>query len=156
MTKYFLTEGANKVTYDALQIHGGTGYMKEFRIERLARDARITNIYEGTSQMQIVAAAGGVINDVMADYFNEKEQKSYKGRLDILVSQLKEIRLIFKDCLKYTVDKKDATFQDVAAKDLVELYSYLFIGYLLIEEAEKEERKVFIANRKNKKLLKKG
>jgi hypothetical protein len=147
MTKYFLTEYANKITYDALQIHGGTGYMKEFRVERLARDARITNIYEGTSQLQIVAAAGGVINDILGDYFNEKEQKTYKGRLDILVNHLKEMRIIFTDCLKYVVDKKDSTFQDVAAKDLVELYSYMFIGYLLIEEAEKEDRKVFIANR---------
>ena len=60
ITKYILTESANKITYDALQIHGGAGYMKDFTIERLTRDARITNIYEGTSQLQIVAATGGV------------------------------------------------------------------------------------------------
>ncbi|MFA4922705.1 MAG: acyl-CoA dehydrogenase family protein [Ignavibacteriaceae bacterium] len=147
VSKYTLTESANKITYDALQIHGGTGYMKEFKVERLTRDARITNIYEGTSQLQIVAASGGVINDVMKDYFEEKEQHEYKGGLAKLANHLKEIREIFLDCLKYVLDKKDTNFQDVAAKDLVELYSYLYIGYLVLDEAEIESRKVFIANR---------
>ncbi|HWQ81124.1 MAG TPA: acyl-CoA dehydrogenase family protein [Ignavibacteria bacterium] len=147
MTKYWLTECANKITYDSMQIHGGTGYMKEFRVERLARDARITNIYEGTSQMQIVAAISGVINDILKDLFDKKEKKNYTGGLSRLASYLKEIRIIFYDCLKYVMDKKDNEFQDVAAKDLVELYSYLFIGYLLLDEAEIEPRKKFIASR---------
>lgn len=147
MTKYWLTECANKITYDSMQIHGGTGYMKEFRVERLARDARITNIYEGTSQLQIVAAISGVINDILKDYYDKKEAKAYPGGLSRLATYLKEIRAIFYDCLKYVTDKKDNEFQDVAAKDLVELYSYLYIGYLLLDEAEKEPRKKFIASR---------
>lgn len=147
ITKYFLTECSNKITYDSLQIHGGTGYMREFRIERLARDARITNIYEGTSQLQIVAAISGVINDILKDIFNEKEKHQYPGGLERLANYLKEIRGIFYDSLKYVVDKKDSAFQDVAAKDLVELYSYLYIGYLLLDEAEKNDKKIFIANR---------
>lgn len=147
MTKLLLAEGANKITYDALQIHGGTGYMREFRVERLARDARITNIYEGTSQLQVVAASGGVINDVLAERFTEKEAKEYKGGLSRLAGFLKEIRQIFLECQKYVLDKKDSNFQDVAAKDLVEMYAYLHIGYLLLDEAEDEPRKVFIANR---------
>jgi 3-(methylthio)propanoyl-CoA dehydrogenase len=147
MAKYIITEAANKITYDALQIHGGTGYMKEFKVERLARDARITNIYEGTSQMQVVAASGGVINDVLADHIAEREKKEYKGGLARLANNLKEVRLIFLDCLKYVLDKKDTDFQDVAAKDLLDLYSYVFIGYLLLDEAEFEPRKIFIAHR---------
>jgi alkylation response protein AidB-like acyl-CoA dehydrogenase len=147
ISKYTLTEGANKITYDALQIHGGTGYMREFKVERLARDARITNIYEGTSQLQIVAASGGVINDILSERFDEYENKNYKGGAAPLVNHLKEIREIFKDCLKYVVERKDPAFQDVAAKDLVELYTYLIIGYLLLDQAEIEPKKVFIANR---------
>ena len=146
-SKYTLTESANKITYDALQIHGGTGYMREFKVERLARDARITNIYEGTSQLQIVAANGGVINDILAERFDEYEKKNFKGGVAPLVNHLKEIREIFKDCLKYVTEKKDTAFQDVAAKDLVELYTYLIIGYLLLDQAEIEPKKVFIANR---------
>lgn len=147
MCKYIIAEASNKITYDALQIHGGTGYMKEFKVERLARDARITNIYEGTSQLQIVAAIGSVIKDVLKDYFLEKSTKSYKGALERLNEFLKQIREIFEDSLEYVINKKDQAFQDVAAKDLVELYSYLYIGYQLLEEAEEDERKVFIANR---------
>ncbi len=147
MTKYILTEAANKITYDALQIHGGTGYMKEFSVERLARDARITNIYEGTSQLQIVAAIGGVINDILADHFDKNEKKSYKGTLAGLADRLKEIRELFYEGQKFVVDKNDRYFQDVAAKELVEMYSYLYVGYLLLDEAEINTRKVFIANR---------
>ncbi len=147
MCKYTLTENANKIAYDSLQIHGGTGYMREFKVERLARDARITNIYEGTTQLQVVAAIGGVINDILKEHFEEKEQQQYKGNLQQLADQLKEIRELFLDNLKYVQDKNDKNFQDVAAKELVELYSYLFVGYLLLDEAQIEPRKVFIANR---------
>ena len=147
MTKYILTETSNKITYDSLQIHGGAGYMKDFTIERLARDARITNIYEGTSQLQIVAAGGGVINDILEHHFEQKIKKSYKGALTKLADHLKEIREIFLDCRKYVVDKNDPRFQDVAAKELVDLYSFLYVGFLVLEEAEINRRKIFIANR---------
>jgi len=147
LTKYVLTESSNEITYNSLQIHGGAGYMKEFSVERLARDARITNIYEGTSQLQIVAATGGVINDILHDYLEEKAKKSYKGTLSKLADYLIEIREIFLDSLKYVVDKKDKYFQEIAAKELVDMYSYLYVGYLLMDEAEIDSRKVFIANR---------
>jgi alkylation response protein AidB-like acyl-CoA dehydrogenase len=147
ITKYILTESSNKITYDALQIHGGAGYMKDFTIERLARDARITNIYEGTSQLQIVAALGGVINDILADHFAEKMKNTYKGTLNKLADHLKEIREIFVDCLKYVQDKNDPSFQEVAGKELVELYSFLYVGYMVLDEAEINRRKIFIANR---------
>lgn len=147
LAKYFLSEGANKICYDSMQIHGGTGYMQEFGIERLSRDARITNIYEGTSQLQIVAAAGGVVNDVFADHFNACEKKEYKGSLVNLLNVLKEIRELFNECLKYVKDKKDPNYQDVAAKDLVELYGFIYIGFLLLDEANTDQRKVFTARR---------
>ncbi len=147
VTKYFLSESANKIAYDSLQIHGGTGYMKEFMVERLVRDARITNIYEGTSQMQIVAAIGGAINDVLAEYFNEWEKKDYKGSLSNLLANLIEIRQIFNDCLKYIKEKKDANFQDAAAKDLVELYTYIYVGFLLLNQANEDQHRVFTARR---------
>jgi len=147
LTKLVLTETANRITYDSLQIHGGTGYMREFRIERLARDARITNIYEGTSQLQVVAAMSGVINDVLKDFFDKNEEKQYSGALEILANHLKEIRKIFYDCLNYVTQRKESGFQDVAMKELVELYGFLYVGYLLLDEAEENSKKKFIANR---------
>lgn len=147
LCKYVLTESSNKIAYDSLQIHGGTGYMKEFKVERYARDARITSIYEGTSQLQIVACMGGAMSDVMKDFYDEHEKKVYPGSLEKLLNIQKEIREIYYDCLKYITDKKDVTFQEVAAKDLVELYGYILVGYLLLDEALVNERKKFIANR---------
>jgi butyryl-CoA dehydrogenase len=57
MAKLFASELANRVAYRALQIHGGYGYMKEYKIERLYRDARVTTIYEGTSEVQRIVIA---------------------------------------------------------------------------------------------------
>jgi alkylation response protein AidB-like acyl-CoA dehydrogenase len=56
LLKMVSSEYCNEIAYDAIQVHGGTGYMKDFPVERLYRDARITSIYEGTSQLQVVAA----------------------------------------------------------------------------------------------------
>ncbi len=61
MAKLFASEIANKAAYKALQIHGGYGYIKEFKIERLYRDARVTSIYEGTSEIQRVVIAREVL-----------------------------------------------------------------------------------------------
>ncbi|MBZ0200961.1 MAG: acyl-CoA dehydrogenase family protein [Ignavibacteriaceae bacterium] len=147
ITKYILSEASNKMTYDAIQIHGGTGYMREFAVERLARDARITNIYEGTSQLQVVAATGSVVNDVLTEYFDNWEKKEYKGSLNKLKDCLIEIRVLFIDALKYVKEKKDAGFQEVAAKDLVELYTYVYTGYLLLDEANDNQKRIFTAKR---------
>lgn len=147
LCKYFTTESSNKITYDSLQIHGGTGYMKEFRIERLARDARITNIYEGTSQLQVVAALGGVVTDVLKEFFEEHEKKEYRGALATLAAHLKEMRVLTLESLRYVTERRDSVFQDVAAKHLVDMYGSTYVGYLLMDHAEILDRKVFIANR---------
>ena len=61
MAKYYAAEVANEVAYKALQLHGGYGFVKDYRIERIYRDARILSIYEGTSQVQQIAIAGKVL-----------------------------------------------------------------------------------------------
>ena len=61
MAKYYAAEIANEVAYKALQIHGGYGYIKDYAIERIYRDARILSIYEGTSQVQQMIIAAGVL-----------------------------------------------------------------------------------------------
>jgi hypothetical protein len=83
----------------------------------------------------------------LGDYFEAKEKKKYKGTLSKLANFLKEIREIFLDSLKYVEDKDDSHFHDVTAKELVELYTNLYVGYLVLDEAELSSRKIFIANR---------
>ena len=61
MAKYYAAEAANRCAYKAVQIHGGYGYIKEYKVERLYRDARIASIYEGTSQIQQVVIAGNLL-----------------------------------------------------------------------------------------------
>jgi alkylation response protein AidB-like acyl-CoA dehydrogenase len=63
MAKLFASEMANKTAYSALQIHGGYGYVKEFKVERLYRDARATTIYEGTSEIQRLVIARELLRD---------------------------------------------------------------------------------------------
>jgi 3-(methylthio)propanoyl-CoA dehydrogenase len=147
MCKYFLTEDANKTTYDALQIHGGTGYMREFKVERLARDARITTIYEGTTQLQVVAATGGVVTDVLKDFFEAHVQKEYRGALASLAAHLREMRELFLESLRYVTERRDSAFQEVAAQNLLELYGSTYVGYLLMDHAQIQDRKIFIVNR---------
>ena len=64
IAKYFAAEAANRCAYKAVQIHGGYGYIKEYKVERLYRDARITSIYEGTSQVQQMVIAANTLNKI--------------------------------------------------------------------------------------------
>lgn len=63
MAKLFASRIANEAVYDSLQIHGGVGYTEEFRIERFFRDARVLEIYEGTSEIQRIVIAKKVIDE---------------------------------------------------------------------------------------------
>ncbi len=121
--------------------------MKEFPIERLARDARVTSIYEGTSQMQIVAAAGGVTKDVLANYFTAHAAKLYNGPLAELAAQLKEMGEIFQKSRAYMEEKNDQALAGVVAKELVEMCGFLYVGYLLLDAAQTEPCKLPIARR---------
>ena len=71
LCKYYATEMGNRVCYQAMQIHGGVGYMREFNVERHYRDVRVTNIYEGTSQLQVVAALGKLLGQALDPLLDE-------------------------------------------------------------------------------------
>lgn len=76
LAKFTASEFACKVAYDAMQVHGGVGYTEEYPIAKIFRDARITTIYEGTTQLQVLAIIGGVVEGVTASshlsvYFHE-------------------------------------------------------------------------------------
>ncbi|MDO9547828.1 MAG: acyl-CoA dehydrogenase family protein [Candidatus Marinimicrobia bacterium] len=144
LTKFTATEMANKVAYDAVQIHGGCGYMKDFPVERLARDARITNIYEGTTQLQVVAAIGGVINNVL-----EQEWENLKELRIKELSADKDRILGFVEKLQQTVagvaELKNKDFHDYVANYLVEIASIIYRCALFLPVAEEhtEKRELF-------------
>jgi alkylation response protein AidB-like acyl-CoA dehydrogenase len=141
MAKYLATEISNKVAYDMLQIHGGTGYMKDFNIERHYRDARITNIYEGTTQLQYVAAIGGVVTrvfepelDKLEALYGEDFQKPY-------LKELRAKRELLSKAIEYVRAKEDHTYQSYFSDKLVDMATKLYTGYLFLKYAPYSEDK---------------
>lgn len=147
MCKALATESANQIAYDAIQIHGGTGYMKDFNVERYYRDARITNIYEGTTQLQVVAAIGGVIqrdNDERIKEFFALPFEGESAKLAAIVKEMYEKQLA---AVKFVADKKNADYHDLMARALVENETYIFVGLLLLRDALKSADRMPIASR---------
>ncbi len=144
LTKFTATEMSNKVAYDALQIHGGCGYMKDFAVERLTRDARITNIYEGTTQLQVVAAISGVLSGVfqteMASTLAAPVQDL--GAEKNLIAGWNAKALEVFAMVKSSSDKE---FVDYVANYLVEMASVIYRSALYLGVADKhpERREVF-------------
>lgn len=147
MCKALATEVANKVAYDAIQIHGGTGFMKDFNVERFYRDARITNIYEGTTQLQVVAAIGGVIQRDNDLRIKELAALDFHGKLARLRDTLMALHARQLDSVKFVAEKKDPEYHDLVARSLVEMETSIFVGLLLLRDAMKCEDRVAIAER---------
>jgi len=147
MVKYHITEIANKVCFDALQIHGGAGYTKEGKVERLCRDVRITNIYEGTSQVQVIGAVKGVKLDLLAGYFKFIFESQVSSDIEPSLNQLKSMYELYDTYKGYLSENINKASTDTAAKELVDLYCSIHIGCLLVEEAKVFERKQLILRR---------
>lgn len=143
LSKFVITEMANKVAYDAVQIHGGCGFMKDFPVERLSRDARITNIYEGTTQLQVVAAIASIKADVMGEEFevfkNSTVQKFAEEHAEISkwISNYYEL-------FEYVKEQKNKELFDYVANYITEMVSILYRLILLLPIAEKHEEKAEI------------
>lgn len=113
LCKAFCTEAANRVTYDALQVHGGSGYMRDFAVERHLRDARITNIYEGTTQLQVVAAIGGVMSGTLFGRLDE-----YDAALESVPEMRDHIR-----CARQTLEAAVAHVRELGDSRFREFYA---------------------------------
>ena len=137
MCKALATEIANQVAYDSIQIHGGTGYMHDFDVERYYRDARITNIYEGTTQLQVVAAIGGIMQRVLDPIISEMLGMSCEGFDPAL---LKKVGVMFakqKEAVQFVADKKDSAYHDLRARNLVENETFVFVSLLMLRDAKR-------------------
>jgi 3-(methylthio)propanoyl-CoA dehydrogenase len=140
LTKYYATEMGNRVCYQAMQVHGGVGYMREFNVERHYRDVRVTNIYEGTSQLQVVAAITKLLGHSLDPLLNEWAARNYGPALASLCLQLSQANQAFSeatDCLK----GKEKEQIDYYAVDLVDMAAYLVSSWLLLQDATVSERK---------------
>ncbi|WP_016750674.1 acyl-CoA dehydrogenase family protein [Leptospira kirschneri] len=131
LSKYYITEIANKIAYDALQIHGGAGFTYDYDISRIYRDVRITNIYEGTTQLQVVAAIGGIVSGMsskghLRQYFEEEFSKIGGG--STLLNEN-------KDSLEKIVESyssiENSSLRDEVAFEVVQSTARVLIGLLL-------------------------
>ncbi|MCD8264694.1 MAG: acyl-CoA dehydrogenase family protein [Tannerellaceae bacterium] len=137
--KAMATEFANQNTYDAIQIHGGSGFMKDYACERLYRDARITNIYEGTTQLQVVAAIRHVTTGTYLAQIRGYEAMSYKPELEDLQNKLKGMTELYEEMVSIVVDTKDNEYIDFHARRMVESAAHCIMGYLLLQDTNKNE-----------------
>ena len=148
MSKALSTESANQIAYDCIQIHGGTGYMHDFDAERYYRDARITNIYEGTTQLQVVAAIGGVmqrvLDPIIAGLMEKTTDEGLIGRLKKMIARMHEKHL---EAVKFVADKKNTAYHDLRARNLVENETFIFVGLLMLRDAMKDAAREALAER---------
>ena len=141
LVKLFASEYANSLAYDAIQIHGGSGFMKDYACERLYRDARILNIYEGTSQLQVVAAINAVTKGTFMEQISRYEEQSYSEAMQPIVEQMKALRTRVEAMVAYVeaVSKDAPQFKDFHARRLVESAGHIIITYLLAQQASEVE-----------------
>lgn len=141
LVKFYATEEGNRLCYDAQQIHGGVGYMKEFTIERLYRDMRITSIYEGTSQMQVIAANGSILRNVAMDCIREYEESYDFSSLGTLFERVHHCSELLADVVEQIREMNDSEMMDLHAIRLVSATANVIISYLYCIDALKSERK---------------
>jgi alkylation response protein AidB-like acyl-CoA dehydrogenase len=139
LLKLFSSEYCNQIAYESLQVHGGTGFMKDFPIERIYRDARITTIYEGTSQLQVVAAIRAVVSGSYLQKIKEFEAINYKPELELLKRNLMEMTVLFEESAKLVQDANNAELLDFQARRLVEMAGFIIMGYLLINDTMRSD-----------------
>ncbi|OFY88360.1 MAG: acyl-CoA dehydrogenase, partial [Bacteroidetes bacterium RIFOXYA2_FULL_33_7] len=149
LLKAVSSEYSNQIAYDAIQIHGGTGFMKDFPVERIYRDARITSIYEGTTQLQVVAAIRGVETGAYLKRIEEYSARAISHSLNYLKSILLDMTNEYSKMVELVREKKDNEYTSFHARRLVEMAGNIIMGYLVLDMANqdveyKELTEVFI------------
>ncbi len=140
LLKGMASEYCNQLAYDAIQIHGGSGFMKDYPVERIYRDARITSIYEGTTQLQVVAAIRGVTTGSFLKQIREVyEVAEIRPELQNFRRTLQEMTAEYEDCVAKITAVKDNEFLDFHARRLVEMVGNIIMGYLLVWDSQRDE-----------------
>ena len=135
LAKGMNSEYCNQNTYDAIQIHGGSGFMMDYPIQRYYRDARITSIYEGTTQLQVVAAIRYVTNGSYLAQAREFEQAEVSEAMKPLVARAKAMADKLEEATTRVKEAGDAAFHDICARHLVEMAADVIMLHLLIHNA---------------------
>ena len=133
------SEFANQNAYDCIQIHGGSGFMKDYACERIYRDARITSIYEGTTQLQVVAAIRYVTTGAYLARIKEYEAMPVAPEFEGLKNRLKDMADKYAMVVNQITESKDQELLDFTARRLVEMAAYTIMGHLVVQDASKND-----------------
>ncbi|MBD5305898.1 MAG: acyl-CoA dehydrogenase [Bacteroides sp.] len=139
LAKGMTSEFCNQNAYDAIQIHGGSGFMKDYACERIYRDARITSIYEGTTQLQVVAAIRHVTTGTYANWINEQLSVECKPEVQDVKETLTFMAQQYANAVEAVTGVNDTNFVDFMARRLVEMAGYTVMGLLLLEDANRND-----------------
>jgi hypothetical protein len=134
MSKYYCSEMCNRVAYDSIQVLGGSGYMRDYASERHARDARITTIYEGTSQLQVIAAVRGVCSGTAEKFMAELAEHDYDADVTDLLEILARGAEQLNEAIAY-VKEQGNEYMDLYGRPLVDIAIDLINGYLFCGQA---------------------
>ncbi len=139
MLKMFASEYANQNAYDCIQVHGGSGFMKDYACERLYRDARILTIYEGTSQLQTVAAIRHVTTGSYLKQIRAYEALEINPAFEGIRERLIAMTELYEAAVEEVIADKDQEYLDFVARRLVEMAGHIMMTYLLIIDASRNE-----------------
>jgi hypothetical protein len=135
--KGMTSEYANQNTYDCIQIHGGSGFIMEYKAQRLYRDARILSIYEGTTQLQVVAAIRYVTNGTYLEILREFEQEQVIDELKPLQERVIEMTNKFEAATNLVKEAGNQELLDILARSLYEMAAVNVMANLLLMDASR-------------------
>lgn len=138
LAKGMNSEYANQNGYDCIQVHGGSGFMLEYACQRIYRDARITSIYEGTTQLQTVAAIRYVTNGFYSQVIEEMAANTAAcGEYGVYVERLAKMTEKFNAATAAVREKENQDILDLAARHLYEMAADIIMGHLMVQHAAK-------------------
>lgn len=141
--KMFASEYANQNAYDCIQVHGGSGFMKDYACERLYRDARIMTIYEGTSQLQVVAAIRHVTTGNYLKMIHDYDTQPINPEFTSLRKRLQIMTNLFEHAVDRINEIKNQEYLDFQARRLVEMGGHIIMSYLLLIDASRDKEDLF-------------
>ena len=137
LAKGMNSEYANQNAYDAISIHGGSGFIMEYKCQRLFRDARIFSIYEGTTQLQVVAAIRYITNGTYLSIIKEMLESEVSDDLKALKERVAKLVELYEAAINKVKEANDQAVHDFLARRLYNMTGYIVMSLLILDDATK-------------------
>ena len=137
LAKGMNSEYANQNAYDAISIHGGSGFIMEYKCQRLFRDARIFSIYEGTTQLQVVAAIRYITNGTYLNIIKEMLESEVSDDLKALKARVAKLADLYEAAINKVKEANDQAVHDFLARRLYNMTGDIVMSLLILDDATK-------------------